>query len=225
MIIAIIAVLAVAVVLVLNPALRAAARKGLAGDSPQGPQKDYIDLLSVCDILAIGLPTYKEGIMGNPTYGGLVRIQSLFEGSQFPLPDFRVGIDKGPKPLYGCGLPMEHYFTKGEPSDLSLRADESAHEEVDGVALCCLEGGYGLRFIREVFQQACPLNVDLSLPVRASGVSVTMEAYGDPDFVGYVYLHYNKLRDVGRYGVSDPSFLDRVKMSIVPWWYAFPEAA
>lgn len=164
--------------------------------------------------------------MGNPTYGGIARIQSRFAESQFPLPDFRVEIDKGPKLLYGCGLPVEHYFTDGKSSDLSLRADECPYEEAMNVALCCLEGGYGLRFIREVFQQACPLNVDFSLPTTsATGYRVVIEAYGNPDFVDYVSANYEELRDVARYGVPNPSFLDRVKMSIVPWWYAFPVAA
>ena len=168
--------------------------------------------------------------MGNPTYGGLVRIQSLFSKSAFPLPDFRVGIDKGPKMFYGCGLPMEHYFMDGEPSNLLLYTAR-AHEEVENVALCCLEGMYGLRFIREILGQACPLNnmnmdANLSFPaVSTSGAITTMEAYGNPDFVDYVHIHFDGLRDMARYGVPNPSFLDRIKMSFMPRKYTFPMAA
>ncbi len=155
--------------------------------------------------------------MGNPTYGGLQRLQKYFEGTRFPLVEFRVDIH-AEAVLYTCGLPTwKPIFSKGNEEDLSSLAMRAPRMEVRDVALCCLKDGYGIRFVTEYFRDTCTLNEGYE-PNRL----VFMDAYGHPDFVGYVQSHEDELCTMARYGNISPTFIDRVKLQFFPGLYVFP---
>ncbi len=158
--------------------------------------------------------------MGNPTYGGLLRLQHYFEATRFPLTDFRINVCPQTL-LYACGLEYQGLrFSEGTEGDLSHFAARAPRIAARNVALCRAKEGYGIRFVTGYFRDACAFNKE-----HHSGDLVSMHAYGHPDFVDYVRAYEDELYTMARYGNASPTFIDRVKLHFFPSCYSFPAIA
>jgi len=164
--------------------------------------------------------------MGNPTYRGLLALQGWLAERNFPLA-YKVGVCRMERRTYSCGLPVSRDFVPGELGNLQTLAMEDPYGEPANVALAAEDGSFGLRFIESVYlRDTCPLFVndpDSSTRVDIPRQIIEVEAFGTDAFEAFAESHLDVILNMARYGKEDPRFWERVKMTLLPSLYHFPE--